>query len=87
MPSPTMERGLLRIFPRGADPTTTDHRATTSLVQLPTSFSLQAISAAGAGGRGAWGGASDRKSQRDSRGRSTGKGGRNETGKGQTRGE
>ena len=44
MPSPKMARGLLGIFPRGADPPATAQRATTPPVQSPTSLYLQAIS-------------------------------------------
>ena len=52
MPSPTTERGLLGIFPRGADPPATNQRATTLPVLSPTSLSLRAILAAGARGWG-----------------------------------
>ena len=48
-------------FSRGADPPANDRRATTLPVRLPTSSSLRAISAAGAGGRRAWAGASGRR--------------------------
>ena len=58
MPSPTTARDLLGHFPRGADPPTTDQSATTPPARLPTSLSLRVISAAGAEGRGARGGAS-----------------------------
>ena len=68
MPSPTTARGLLGLFPHGAYPPATDQRATTPPVQLPTSLSFRAILAAGAGGRGARGGASGRRIQKDSGG-------------------
>ena len=64
MPSPTTSRGLLSIFPQGADLPATDPSATTPPVLLPTYFSLQAISAARVGGRGVRGRASGRKSPR-----------------------
>ena len=57
MPSPTTMRGLLGIFPRGADPRATNPRTTTLPVQSPTSSSLRAISVARAGGRSTRGGA------------------------------
>ena len=82
MPSPTMARGLLRLFLRGADPLATDQRATTPPVRSPTSLSLRAISAAGVGGRGMHGGASGCKGPREEGGRSAGEGGRNGDGKG-----
>ena len=63
--SPTTVRGLLGHFLRGADPPTTDQRASTLPVRSPTSSSLWALLAAGAGGRGAQGGASGRRSPRD----------------------
>ena len=65
MPSPTTTRGLLGHFPRGADPPANDRRATTSPVQSPTSSSLRAISAAEAGGRGAWARESGRRATRE----------------------
>ena len=65
MLSPTTERGLLRHFPRGADPPANDPRATNPPVRSPTSLSLRAISAAGAGGWRAWGGASGRRAPRE----------------------
>ena len=65
MMSPTTTRGLLGIFPRGADPPANNPRATTAHVQLPTSSSLQAILAAGARGRSARGGASGRRGPRE----------------------
>ena len=65
MPSPTFMRGLLRLFPQGADPTTNNTRATTPPVQLPTYLSLQAILVAGSGGRSARGGASSRRGPRE----------------------
>ena len=52
MLSPTTARGLLGHFLRGADPPATDQCVSPTPVRLPTSSSLQAISAAGAGGRG-----------------------------------
>ena len=61
MPSPTTTRGLLGHFPRGADPPANDRRATTLPVRSPTSLSLRVILAAGAWGRGAWVGESDRR--------------------------
>ena len=57
MPSPTTMQGLLGLFTRGADPPANEPRATIPPVQSPTSLSLQAILAAGAGGRSARGGA------------------------------
>ena len=65
MPSPTTTRGLLRHFPRVADLPANDQHANTPPVRSPTSSSLQAILAAGAGGRSAWGGASDRMATRE----------------------
>ena len=52
MSSPTTARGLLGHFPQVADPPANDQHATTLPVQSPTSSSLRAISAAGAGGGG-----------------------------------
>ena len=65
MMSPTTTRGLLEHFPHGADPPANDPHATTPPVRLPTFSSLWAISAAGAGGRSAWGGASGRGATRE----------------------
>ena len=65
MPSLTTRRGLLGHFPRGADPPANDRRATTPPVRSLTSSSLRAISAAGAGGRGAWARASGRRDTRE----------------------
>ena len=65
LPFPTTTRGLLGHFPRRADPPANDRRATNPPVRLPTSLSLRAISAAGAGGRGAWAGASVRRATRE----------------------
>ena len=61
MPSPTTTRGLLGIFPRGADPTANNPHANNQPVRSPTSSSLRAIFAAGAGGRSARGEASGRR--------------------------
>ena len=72
MPSPTTVRGLLGHSPRGADPPATDLSAPTPPVQSPTSLSLRAILAAGAGGRSARGGASGRKGPREEGGRRSG---------------
>ena len=77
MPYPTTARGLLRIFPQGADPPATNQSATTPPIKLPTSLSLRGILAAGAGGWGVRGGASVRKGTREEGGRSSGEGGRN----------
>ena len=68
MPSPTTTRGLLGHFPRGTDPPANDQRATTPPVRLRTSLSLREISAAGAGGRSAWAGASGRRATREAEG-------------------
>ena len=65
MPSPTTTRGLLGLFPQGADPPTIDTRATTLLVRSPTYLSLQEILTAGAGGRSARGGASGCRGPRE----------------------
>ena len=65
MLSPTTTRGLLGHFPRGADLPANNQRATTPPVRLPTSLSLRAILEAGAGGRGAWVGASGRRATRE----------------------
>ena len=78
LPSPTTTRGLLGHFPRGADPPAIDRRAKITPFRYPTSSSLRAISAAGAGGRGAWARASSR--------RATGEVGRGGAGEGQQRG-
>ena len=77
MLSPKTTRGLLGIFPRGADLTATDLHATTLPIQLPTSLSLWAISAAKVGGRSARGRASGRKGPQKEGGRRVGEGGRN----------
>ena len=84
MPSSNTARGLLGLFLRGKDLPVTNLRATTLPVRLPTSSSLGAILAAGAGGRGAQGGTSGRKGPRKGRGRSAGEGGRYKNGTGQT---
>ena len=65
MPYPTTARGLLVHLPRGVDLPANDQRATTPLVRSPTSLSLRAISAAGSGGKSAWGGASGRRAPRE----------------------
>ena len=65
----------------------TDQCATTPPVRSPTSLSLRAISAAGAGRRDAQGGACGRKGLREEGGRSAGEGGRNRDGTGRPRGE
>ena len=77
MPSPTMARGLLGLFPQGVDPPATDQRKTTLPVRSPTSLSLQVILVARAGGRGVRGRVSGRKGQREEEGRSAGEGGWN----------
>ena len=87
MPYPTTARGLLGHFPQDADPPAAEQRATNPPIRLPTSLSLQAISAAADGGRGAWGGASGRKGPREEGGRSAGEGGRNGDETGWPRGE
>ena len=46
MPSPTTTRGLMGIFPQGADPPATNPRSTTPPVRSPKSLSIRAISAA-----------------------------------------
>ena len=63
--SPNTARGLLGIFPLGADPPATDQRATTPPIRLQSSLSLRAILAAGARGRGAQGGVSGHRIPRD----------------------
>ena len=73
----TTTRGLLGIFPRGADPPTTDPRASTPPVRSPASSSLQAISVAKVRGRSARGGASSRKGPWEERRGGTWEGGRN----------
>ena len=65
MPSPTITRGILGHFPRDADPTANDQRATTPTVRSPASLSLREILAAGDGGRSAWAGASGRRATRE----------------------
>ena len=65
MLSPTTTRGLLGHCPGGADLPATDRRAKTPPVRSPTSSSLRAISAAGAGGKGAWERASGRRATRE----------------------
>ena len=78
MPSPTTTRGLLGVFPRGAEPPANNPRKTTPPVGLPSSLSLRAISVAGDGGRSARGGASGRKGPwEEGRGR-TGEGDKSE---------
>ena len=74
MLSPTMARGILRHFPHGLYPSTADQRALPPPVRFPTSLSLQAISAAGAGGQGARGGTGRHKIPRDGGG--AGRGGK-----------
>ena len=76
MLSPTTAKGLLGHFPHGADPPTTYQSASPPPVQLPISFSLRAISAAGDGGKGAQGGASGSRSPRDGEGGGGGSGGK-----------
>ena len=61
MPFPITTQGLLGIFPQGADLPANDPHATTPPIRSPTSSSLQAILAAGAGDRRARGGASGRR--------------------------
>ena len=61
MPSPTTMRGLLEIFPRGADTPAPYLSAPTLPIRSPTSLFLQAILVAGAGGRIARGVLSGRK--------------------------
>ena len=68
MPSPTTARGLIGIFPRGADSHATDQHSTTRLVQSSTYSFLRAILAARSGGRGTRGVASSRKGPRDGAG-------------------
>ena len=87
MPFSTMARGLIGIFLRGADLPATNQRAKTPPVQFRTYLSLRAILAAGAGGRGAWGGAIGCKDLREEGGRNTGEGGRNRKKTGWPRGE
>ena len=87
MPPPTMYRGLLGHFLRGTDTPATNQSSAPPPVRLLTSFSLQAISAAGAGGRGVRGGASDRRSPRNGRGRGGRVEGRNMDREGRTSGE
>ena len=62
------------IFPRGTDPPANDPRATTPPVQSPTYLFLQAILAAGAGGRSARGGESGRRGSREEGRSGTGEG-------------
>ena len=68
MPSPTMARGFLGHFPRGADPCAADQHVSLLPVQSPTASSLWAISTAGSGGGYAKGGAGGRRSPRYDRG-------------------
>ena len=72
MLSPRTTQGLLGHFPRDADPPANDRRGTTPPVRSPTSLSLRAISAAGTGGRSAWGGASGLSATREVGGGGTG---------------
>ena len=65
MLSPTTARGLLVHLPQGADPPANNRRATTPTVRSPTSLSLRLISATGAGGKSAWGGASGHRAPRE----------------------
>ena len=76
MPPPTTAMVPLGNFPRGADPPTSNQRASLPPVRSPTSLSLQTILAAGAGGGGVRGGAGRRKIPRDSGGGGKGVGGR-----------
>ena len=87
MPCPTMARGLLGIFQRGAGPPATDLNTTTPPVQLPTSSSLRAILADGAVGRCARAGTSGRKGPREEGGRRGGEVGCNREAVGRPRGE
>ena len=56
MPSPTTARGILGQFEHGTNPPTVFHPISSPPVWAPIYFSLQAILAAGASGRGcrAW---------------------------------
>ena len=76
MPPLTTARGLIGNFVRGADPPVVDQCDSPLPVQLPTSLSLRAISAARAGGEGVRGGTGRRKIPRDGRGAGRGAGGR-----------
>ena len=87
MPSPTTARGFLGHLLHGADPHSTNQHASPPPVRSPTSSSLRSISAAGAGGRGARGGASDCRSPRDGGGEGRGAGGRNRYGEEMMSGE
>ena len=80
MPSPNMARGLLKHFPRGADPPATDQRASPPPVRSPKFWSLRAISASVE--RGARGGISSLKDPRDGGGGGGGVEERNREGEG-----
>ena len=82
MPSLTMERGLLRHFPRDTYLSATDQSTPPLPIRLLTYLSLWAILAVGAGERGAWGGAGGRRIPRDGKGGGGGAGGRNRDGGG-----
>ena len=71
---PTTTRGLLGIFSRSADLPANDPRATNPPVRLPTSSSLRAILAAGAGVTSVRGGASGRRGLREEGRGGTGEG-------------
>ena len=87
MPSPTMVQGLLGLFLRGVDPPATDLSAKIPPVQLLTSFSLRAILAARARGRGARVRVRGRKGLQEEGGRRSGEGGWNGEAAGRLRGE
>ena len=76
MPSPTTARGLLGTFLHGIDLPAVGQRVSPPPVWSPTYSALREISAAGAGGGGARGGAGGRKSPMYSRGADMGAGGR-----------
>ena len=63
--APNNYAGPSRPFSKGHGPPANDRRATTPPVRSPTSLSLRAISAAGAGGRDAWARASGRRATRE----------------------
>ena len=78
MPSPTTTRGLLGLFPQGAELPATDPGATTLPVRLPKSSSLWVILAAGAWGKSARGGASVHKGPQEEGRGGTGEGAESE---------
>ena len=76
MPSPTTTRGLLGLFPQGADLPSNNPHVTTPPVRSPKSSSLRLILAAGAGVRSARGGVSGHRGLREEGRSGEGGGGR-----------